>query len=154
MLNNYVRDPCRILPPTVDQPPPGFGVRSHPEKEHINPPRFDPPPSVVPAFTGFPQFSFGQGMFDAPPEWNMGGGYHPVDDRPFRGRRGGPGGPMRRGMDGGRDHPYERRAGWNERRENADGGYPSERTRVRETRPLRSYRDLDAPQEATPELDY
>ena len=82
-----------------------------------------------------------------------------MDERPFRGgRRGGPGGPMRRGMEGGRDHPYERRAGWNERRDNGEGGGVGggggERTRVRETRPLRSYRDLDAPQEATPELNY
>jgi hypothetical protein len=95
-------------------------------------------------------------MFDAP-NWSM--GYDApmrVDDRPaFRGRRGGAGGPMRRGMDGSRDHPYERRAAWSERRDPGDSnGYPIERNRVRETRPLRSYRDLDAPQEATPELNY
>lgn len=94
-------------------------------------------------------------MFDAPPEWNNPGGGYPIEERSFRGRRNGPGGPMRRGTEGGRDHPYERRAGWSERRDNGDGaGYPIERTRMRETRPLRSYRDLDAPQEATPELNY
>lgn len=152
MLNNYVRDPCRVLPQSVEQPPAGFGVKYHSEKEFSNPPRFDSIPAVIPTFTGFPQFAFGQGMFDAPADWNMGGGYS-MDDRPIRGRRGGPGGPTRRGMEGGREHPYERRSGWNERRDNGDG-YPIDRTRVRETRPLRSYRDLDAPQEATPELHY
>jgi hypothetical protein len=78
-----------------------------------------------------------------------------IDSRPFRGRRGGPGGPMRRPADGTRDHPYERRTGWNERGPAASGeGFSNDKTRVKETRPLRSYRDLDAPQEATPELNY
>ena len=77
------------------------------------------------------------------------------EPRGGRGRRGGPGGPMRRnGGDGGRDHPYERR----ERRFGGSGqeGFAGggERMRGREMRPLRSYRDLDAPQEATPELNY
>jgi hypothetical protein len=62
-----------------------------------------------------------------------------MDDR--RGRRQGPGGPIRRGLEGARDHPYEGRPSW--------GG-----SRMRENRPLRSYRDLDATQDATPELDY
>jgi hypothetical protein len=93
----------------------------------------------------------GPGMLD----WPMSevNGPMRIDERPFRGRRGGPGGPMRRGMDGPRDHPYERRAGWNERRNGGDG-FTIDKTRVKETRPLRSYRDLDAPQEATPELNY
>jgi hypothetical protein len=94
------------------------------------------------------------------PDWAMGGFDAPPmrDDRAYRGRRGGPGGPMRRGGDGVRDHPYERRPGWNERRNDGPPplgeGFTIEKTRVRETRPLRSYRDLDAPQEATPELNY
>ena len=115
--------------PAVEQPPLGFGVKHHPEsKEHGPPARFEPPPSVVPTFTGFPQFqSVGQGMFDVP-EWQTGGynngGAMRMDERSSRGggRRGGPGGPMRRGMDGPRDHPYERRAGWNERRPGGGGG--------------------------------
>jgi hypothetical protein len=108
----------------------------------------------MPAFTGMPQFAaFGAGIFDVP-DWSM-GNYDAmrVDSRPFRGRRGGPGGPMRRDGGGARDHPYERRAGWNERGAPPDG-FAIDKTRVRETRPLRSYRDLDAPQEATPELNY
>jgi hypothetical protein len=154
MLNSYVRDPNRILPPTVEQPPASFGVKYGAEKEYGGRPPYEAP-QIMPTFTGIPQFAFGQGMFDAP-DWGMGGydnGAMRIDDRPFRGRRSGPGGPMRRGMGGARDHPYERREAWNERREGANG-YPIERTRVRETRPLRSYRDLDAPQEATPELNY
>ena len=98
-------------------------------------------------------------MFEAP-DWQVGGGYNGngamrIDERSSRGRRGGggPGGPMRRGMDGQRDHPYERRPGWNERRGVGDG-VNFDRNRMRETRSLRSYRDLDAPQEATPELNY
>jgi hypothetical protein len=38
-----------------------------------------------------------------------------------------------------RDHPYEPRGGGRG---------------TRDSRPLRNYRDLDAPQEATPELNY
>lgn len=148
-------DPCRILPPSVEQPPAGFGAKHHPEKEYGASTRIESQPSMMPAFTGFPTFAFGQApVFD---NWSM--GYDApmrVDDRPpYRGRRGAGGGPMRRGMDGPRDHPYERRSGWTERRDPGEnGGYPIERNRVRETRPLRSYRDLDAPQEATPELNY
>jgi len=151
-----VLDPCRIISPSAEQAPAGFGVKHHPEKEFSGPPRFDPAPSVMPTFTGFPQFTMGQGMFDVP-EWPMyGNGSARMDERAFRGRRGGPGGPMRRGGYGARDHPYERRPSWNERRPSAGGndGFAIDRTRVRETRPLRSYRDLDAPQEATPELNY
>lgn len=154
MLNRYVLDPCRIVPQSVEQPPVGFAAKYGPEKEFGGRPPYEPPP-VAPAFIGVPQFSFGQGMFDAP-NWGAGGydnGAMRIDERPFRGRRGGPGGPARRGMGGGRDHPYARREAFNERREGSDG-YPIERTRVRETRSLRSYRDLDAPQEATPELNY
>jgi hypothetical protein len=98
-------------------------------------------------------------VFDFP-EWQMGGydngGALRMDERSSRGggRRDGPGGPMRRGMDGPRDHPYERRPGWHERRGGGGGGGDGERMRMRETRPLRSYRDLDAPLEATPELNY
>jgi hypothetical protein len=153
LLNRYVLDPCRILPPAVEQPPPGFGIKHHPEKEHNLSSRFEATtPVILPTFTGFPQFTgVGQGMFDAP-DWQMGGnGAMRIEERASRGRRGGPGGPMRRGMDGPRDHPYERRAGWNERRPGPGGDGIG---RVRETRPLRSYRDLDAPQEATPELNY
>jgi len=144
----------------VEQPPAAFVGKHHPEsKEHGPSTRLEPPPSVVPTLTGLPQFQgVGPGMFDVP-EWQMGGynngGAMRMDERSSRGvgRRGGPGGPMRRGMDGGRDHPYERRPGWNERRGGSDG-FGSDRMRTRETRPLRSYRDLDAPQEATPELNY
>ena len=116
--------------------------------------RFDPSASVVPNFTGLPQFAgFTHAMFDGQ-DWSMGydAGAMVLDERPFRGRRTGPGGPMRRGgAEGLRDHPYERRDGWSERRDDA---YSVDRTRVRETRQIRSYRDLDAPQEATPELTY
>jgi len=147
MLNAYVRDPCRVLAPSVEQPPAAFT-----SKFDSGRPPYES--QVSPSFTGMPQFAFGQGMYDAP-EYGPGSydGAMRIDDRPFRGRRGGPGGPMRRGMGGSRDHPYERRDAWNERRDSANS-YPIERTRVRETRPLRSYRDLDAPQEATPELNY
>ena len=152
-MNRYVLDPCRVLSPAVEQPPPGFGVRHQPEKEFVGANRFDAQPSVIPAFTGFPQFS-GLGMFDMP-HWQMGGynGAMRIDERSFRGRRPGPGGPMRRGPDGARDHPYERRPTWTDRRMGGDGPY-MDRNKVRETRPLRSYRDLDAPQDATPELNY
>lgn len=135
-----------MVSPAVEQPPAGFGVKYHPEKEYPGAPRFDPPPSVMPAFTGFPQFTMGQGMFDVP-EWSM------YSNGSIRGRRVGPGGPLRRPMYGARDHPYERRPGWNERRSSGEG-IAVDRTKVRETRALRSYRDLDAPQEATPELNY
>jgi hypothetical protein len=156
-LNRYVLDPCRILPLSVEQPPLGFGVKHHTEKEFGGSTRFEAQPSVFPTFTGFPQFStMGQGMFD-PPDWGMGGynnGAMRIDDRPPpRGRRIGPGGPMRRGMEGARDHPYERRPSGGENRLGGDG-LNTDRPRVRETRPLRSYRDLDAPQEATPDLNY
>ena len=150
-------DPCRILSSAVEQPPLGFGIKHHPEKEST---RSEPTSAVLPTFTGFPQFpGMGQGMFDIP-DWQMGGfnsgnnGAMRIDERASRGRRGGPGGPMRRGMDGQRDHPYERRASWNERRPVPGGSGEGFGSRVRETRPLRSYRDLDAPQEATPELNY
>jgi hypothetical protein len=59
---------------------------------------------------------------------------------------------MRRGGEGMRDHPYERRQGWNER--GGGEGHPIDWPRTREARPLKSYRDLDAPQGATPELNY
>jgi hypothetical protein len=135
-----VRDPFRVLPPQVEQVPPGFGGKYS---------RFES--TVAPNFTGMPSFGGFDGMGGG--DWST--GYDQtmrVDERSFRGRRGGPGGPMRRSLDGGRDHPYERREGWTERRD--DTGFTIDRTRVRETRQLRSYRDLDAPQEATPELNY
>ena len=152
LLNNYVLDPSRILPPAVEQPPSGFGVKHFPDKEHISGRGFEP--AVVPTFTGFPQFS-GIGMFDSP-DFPM-GGYEiggPMYEPRGRGRRSGPGGPTRRAMDGGRDHPYERRGGDKRYGSGGPEGFAGERMRVRETRPLRSYRDLDAPQEATPELNY
>jgi hypothetical protein len=65
-------------------------------------------------------------MFD-PVEWQ---GYPPPPQGPRRT------GPVRRGLAEERDHPYSR------------GG------QGRDSRPLKSYRDLDAPQEATPELNY
>lgn len=135
MLNRYVLDPCRILPPAVEQPPASF-TKPH-EKEYTGS-KFDPlPPStVVPQFTGFPQFQAfpPNPMFD-PMDWHSMGGYGPVDGG-GRGRRTGP---MRRGMGiNERDHPYERRGGRG----------------MRDSRPLRTYRDLDAQQEATPELNY
>lgn len=151
-MNNYVLDPCRVLPTAVEQPPSGFGVKHFPEKEHGGGNRYEP--TVIPTFTAFPQFS-GVGAFDAPdfPMGGYGNGAPMYEPRGARARRPGPGGPMRRGMDGGRDHPYERRG------DRRFGGAPegfagAERMRGRETRPLRSYRDLDAPQEATPELNY
>lgn len=154
-MNRYVLDPCRILPPSVEQVPVGFGVKHHPEREHGGPPRFESVPAVMPSFPTFPPFS-GMGMFEAL-DWQMGGydnGAMRTDERAPRGRRDGPGGPMRRGMEGLREHPYERRTpSWNEKR-NGGEGFATGRLRMRDTRPLRSYRDLDAPQDATPELNY
>ena len=153
MLNRYVLDPCRVLSPNVEQPPATF-TQKH-EKEFIH-----HPPSQLPFGNpaGFPPFPPPTYMFDAPPDWQFYASEMRVDDRPppaFRGRRGsGVGGPMRRhGPDGSRNHPYERRPqqGFHDRR-NGDG--PGGPMRVREMRNLKSYRDLDAPQEATPELNY
>jgi hypothetical protein len=69
LMNNYILDPCRILPPTVEQPPTGFGVKHFPEKEHNARGAFET--TIIPTFTGFPQFS-GMGPFDAP-DFPMGG---------------------------------------------------------------------------------
>ena len=60
----------------------------------------------------------------------------------------------RHGGDGGRAHPYERRPSQGYDRRNGDTGPGGPMRGVREMRNLKSYRDLDAPQEATPELDY
>ena len=136
MLNRYVLDPGRILPPTVEQPPATFSTKH--EKEYSGS-KSDPPPStVIPQFAGFPQFQgFPNAMF-GPMDWQqqqMAGFGPPMAMEGPRGRRMGP---MRRGIVDERDHPYERRGG------RAD----------RDIRSMRGYRDLDAPQEATPELNY
>lgn len=123
MLNRYVLDPCRVLPSTIEQPPPSFTTKH--EKEYSGS-KFDPqPPPVIPQFTGFPQFPNFAPIFD-PMDWQR----YPPPQGPRRT------GPMRRGLADEREHPYSR------------GG------RGRDSRPLKSYRDLDAPQEATPELNY